>query len=318
MSTSVDLFELWLSDQSPVAPAVLYSSGILTARVLSSFGVWLHDAGYPRYVFVHAILGLQSRLPWWRPHFGEAWRISQQWAAAEPSQLRPPLPRAAIKAAFSLCLLWQWPIMGTMILMAFTMFLRPSELFNASRLDLSLPCDRLESSGDAFLRIRRPKTWRSFPVQHARCSDPLVIDLMTAVWKDYSPTAPLAPFGAGAFRLRWNKIFSRLGIPSARAEHGATPGCLRGSGATDFYLITEDVPKTFWRGRWRRPATAERYLQAAAAVSLLATLPAEQRETVQLLAQTADGLARSFLACGLNRWPSTLEASRNTSLRKGV
>eukprot|EP00969_Alexandrium_andersonii_P228244 10080209-Alexandrium_andersonii.AAC.1 len=38
------------------------------------------------------------------------------------------------------------------------------------------------------------------------------------------------------------------------------------------------VPRMLWRGRWRRAATAERYLQAAAALSYFGDLPESTRQ----------------------------------------
>ena len=264
----------------------------------------LHDAGLPHYVLVHAILGMQTLCPHWKSFMTEAWDISRQWQLAEPPALRPPLPRALLKAMVGICLTWDWPHMAALLLAAFTMFLRPGELLQARRCDLSLPRDRLEASGDAFLRISAPKTRRSFPCQHARCSDRAVVRLLTVVFGDLAPTDPLTPFGASGFRTRWNHILRALGIPLSRAPGGfnLTPGCLRGSGATDFYMVTEDIPRVFWRGRWRQASSAERYLQAAAASTVLSSLPEASRALVARFAAAADELLFAFLDAGCQAW----------------
>eukprot|EP00971_Amphidinium_carterae_P179667 3563154-Amphidinium_carterae.1 len=59
-----------------------------------------------------------------------------------------------------------------------------------------------------------------------------------------------------------------LRVPDV-AELRPTPGSLRGSGATFFYMCTEDISRLQWRGRWRRLATLEYYLQEAAVQSYL-------------------------------------------------
>eukprot|EP00974_Lingulodinium_polyedra_P032638 3140663-Lingulodinium_polyedra.AAC.1 len=77
----------------------------------------------------------------------------------------------------SVALLWDWPIFAGLLLLGWTMFLRPGELLGPSvrRKDLVLPVDRLELDGDVFLRVGSPKTRRTFSaVQHGRCSDPAV------------------------------------------------------------------------------------------------------------------------------------------------
>ena len=47
----------------------------------------------------------------------------------------------------------------------------------------------------------------------------------------------------------------RLGVPHTLAQNGATPGVLRGSGATFLYLETEDINLVAWRGRWSKVKT---------------------------------------------------------------
>ena len=64
-------------------------------------------------------------------------------------------------------------------------------------------------------------------------------------------------------------------VLASLAKHfrGATPGVLRGSGATYFYQQTEHVPLLAWRGRWARQKTLEYYLQEVAAQMLLGRAP---------------------------------------------
>jgi hypothetical protein len=285
---------------------------MLTGKALAAFGKWLHDLNFPRYVFSHAVLGVQSKCPHLKPFLGEAWRVAWQWQASEPATLRTPMPRSLLKAMVCLSLLWDWPIFAGLLLLAFTCFLRPCELFGCLRRDLSLPADRLEESGDAFLRVTTPKTWRAFPAQHARCDDPCVVRFLHFLFFSAAPTSPLCPFSASAFRTRWDRLLQRLGVPHSAADLGVTPGSLRGSGATDFYMATEDVTRTFWRGRWRRAATAERYLQAAAASSLLAGLPQSARDKIKLLCDSSDALFITWL----RRKPLSYTVHPTSSLRR--
>ena len=100
-----------------MALSTLYRSGILLARGLATFGVWLHDAGFPRYILVHAILGVQSAQPHWRAFLTEAWDVAKQRGLAEPAKLRLPLPRALLRAMVAVCLTWDWPVMAALLLM---------------------------------------------------------------------------------------------------------------------------------------------------------------------------------------------------------
>eukprot|EP00974_Lingulodinium_polyedra_P061420 5926310-Lingulodinium_polyedra.AAC.1 len=48
------------------------------------------------------------------------------------------------------------------------------------------------------------------------------------------------------------------------------------------------------RGRWRRAATPESYLQAAAALAFLGDLPESTRQGIALFATASDGVVFSF------------------------
>ena len=76
---------------------------------------------------------------------------------------------------------------------------------------------------------------------------------------------------------------NHLGVPCRQADRGATPGVLRGSGATFLYLETEDLGLVAWRGRWSKVKTLEFYLQEVAAQLLLQQLPGWARARIDIL-----------------------------------
>ena len=63
----------------------------------------------------------------------------------------------------------------------------------------------------------------------------------------------------------------------------AAPGVLRGSGATFFYIATENIPLLAWRGRWARVRTLEHYLQEVAAQVMLSEVSATCRARIKRL-----------------------------------
>ena len=83
-------------------------------------------------------------------------------------------------------------------------------------------------------------------------------------------------------------------MPFRAADRGATPGVLRGSGATHFYMCTEDIPLLCWRGRWARTRTLEHYLQEVAAQTLLAELSPACRARIKALDSSADAILAFF------------------------
>ena len=90
-------------------------------------------------------------------------------------------------------------------------------------------------------------------------------------------------------------MLSRLEIPCKQKERGATPAVLRGSGATFMYLLTEDLPRIQWRGRWSQIKTVEHYVQEVAAQTLLTRLPAQAKRRLAMFDQASCWLLDQFL-----------------------
>ena len=89
---------------------------------------------------------------------------------------------------------------------------------------------------------------------------------------------------------------AHLGVPHRLSEQGATPGVLRGGGATFMYLETEDINLIAWRGRWSKVRTIELYLQEVAAQLLLQQLPDWSRSRIALLRRFARPLLLRAIA----------------------
>ena len=115
--------------------------------------------------------------------------------------------------------------------------------------------------------IRRPA--RFARRQHGRIDDPGIISFAFAVFGALPLESRLYPASASVFRRQWNLIMGRLGVPFKQASKGATPGVLRGSGATFLYNASEDINWVAWRGRWSRIRTLEYYLQEVGAYLLI-------------------------------------------------
>ena len=284
-------FQIWL-DARNIEYAALSQSGILLAQAVRAFGVFLYDAGVARHWLTDTINVLSARHPEWRASMAPAWQVDRAWARRHPGSSRINVPAGMLRAMVSVALLWGWSHFAGLLLLAFCGMLRPSEALAARRRHLVFPVDRLCESGDVFLHIVDPKTRRFARLQHARVSDPEVCALLQAIFGGLAADAPLAPWGASAFRSRWNAILQKLGVP---AVGGPTPGSLRGSGATELYIQLEDIPRIAWRGRWRRVETLEYYLQEVAAQLTFVDLPPATRAAVLQLADASDAVVRLFL-----------------------
>ena len=205
------------------------------------------------------------------------------------------MPESLLRAAVCLAISWRWYRFASCLLIAFNGLGHPSSVIAATREDLVLPADLLSNLSLAFLRIRDPKTRRYMTRQHLRISDSHSVEFLQALFKDRPMSEKIFGLGSSAFRLRWDRLFSALGIPVRESERGLTPGSLRGSGATFLYFSTENLPLIAWRGRWRRQRTMEAYLQEVSASQLLTRITVEKRARIAELAALCGPLMMSFV-----------------------
>ncbi|CAE7764587.1 Scn10a [Symbiodinium sp. CCMP2592] len=272
MTKALDAFILWLSVEFGLGFDAAMSSSQSAACALRAFTP----------VAFH-----------YRSHLSPAWQIDRKWQLAEPGECRPVISQPILQACIALAICWGWYDWAALTCVGFLCMLHPAEMIPLIRQDLVFPEDALSPDPVAYVHLRSPKTQRFASRQHARLEDPLVLRLLEALYFDL-------PLGARLFRgFAWNSIMSRLGVPCHLSEKGATPGVLRGSGATFLYLETEDLPLVAWRGRWSTTKTVEFYLQEVAAQLLLHRLPVWSRERIRVLSSFSRHLLLEVIAnCG--------------------
>ena len=239
------------------------------AWALRAFGLYLFEAGHPRYLFVYSITACQEYHPASRTFMSVAWQIDKKWQIHEPGTSRSVLPALIIRAALCLGGLWSWWNWAALVALGFGAMLHPAEMLALQRKDLIFPADVCYDSQSLYVRIRDPKTARFARRQHGRIDDESIIALSFAVFGRLPLEARLYPASLTSFRKQWDLVMTRLGVPCRQATNGATPGVLRGSGATYLYSATEDINWVAWRGRWSRVRTLEYYLQEVASYLLI-------------------------------------------------
>ena len=167
------------------------------------------------------------------------------------------------------------------------------------RRDLMLPFDAMSSDRIAYVHVQNPKTARFARRQHARLEDCSVLSYLEARYQGLDLEERLYRGSLHTYRRQWNAVMCRLGVPHRQAEQGATPGVLRGSGATFLYLECEDVQLVAWRGRWAKLKTVEFYLQEVAANLLLQQLSPASRDRISTLRRFAHGGCLSARTVGV-------------------
>ncbi|CAE8602155.1 unnamed protein product, partial [Polarella glacialis] len=293
-------FERWCAAELDAPVAVLARSGLVLSTALIAYGRHLFYSEKPLYIFTETLNGIVDRYRHLKVYFAECWSLISRWEDAEPTERKMVLPEPVIRAIVALSLSWGWPRFAAAILLGFHGLLRIKELLSLTRADLILPADLLAESQVAYCRVRDPKTKHIMRRQHVRISDILSVQFLHSLFSSTHPDELLVGLSPAQFRRRWSVLLSHLSIPVLSSDSGATPGCLRGSGATWFYQATEDVPRLAWRGRWTRVQTLEHYLQEVAGQVLLASLTLQARETISQLAVLAQPALESFISPSRN------------------
>ena len=248
---------------------------------LRAYGLHCFSSGLPRYLFVYAVTAVQDQHPGTRPFMAVAWHMDKKWQAHEPGQCRAVLPACVIRASTCLAVIWGWSLWAGLVLLGFSAMLHPAEMLQLTRRDLVFPKDLEYDMQCLFIHVRNPKTARFARRQHGRVDDAFVIKFLEHLYFKLPLDARLFPWSISVFRRQWNHIVDKLEIPRSQAKRGATPGVLRGSGATYLYAVYEDIPWIAWRGRWSRTRTLEFYLQEVAAQLLLHELTATARSKIR-------------------------------------
>ena len=180
------------------------------------------------------------------------------------------------------------------VAIGFAGMLHPNEFVNLVRADLVFPQDTLETRESLYIHIRNPKTARFARRQHARIDDQTVIALVHKVFGAIRLEQRLFGASMAVFRRQWNNILDHLEVPRRQTARGATPGTLRGSGATHLYLSDVDITKIAWKGRWSRIRTLEYYIQEVGAQLFLHQLPVSAKHRIAELSANVDVILKSL------------------------
>ena len=295
MAKCLEAFKQWCEVSNlPWEPLVASPEAL--AWALRGYGMHLFEVGLPRYLLVYSITACQDMYPSCRAYTTVAWQIDKKWQVYEPGQCRAVLPAMAIRASICIAAFWGWFSWLGCVLLGFSAMLHPSEIVSLIRRDLIFPKDVAYDSLALYVHIKNPKTSRFARRQHGRVDDLEIISVLEALFYNLPLDGHLFHGSITTFRKQWDAVMSCLGIPHRQDQRGATPGTLRGSGATFLYSGCEDPAWIAWRGRWSRVRTLEYYLQEVAAQLLIHELSPVSRSKIQILSNAAWHVLASFLS----------------------
>ena len=83
---ALSAFDEWLLTELGIDLDQLAASGPLLGQGLLAYGHYLHDTGYPYYLYSHAITGAQASYREHKPFLGASWHFATQWSLAEQAR----------------------------------------------------------------------------------------------------------------------------------------------------------------------------------------------------------------------------------------
>ena len=295
MDSCLRAFQTWLIEVADLSPEAVFGDGQAISTALRGYGLFLFEAGFPRYQFVYAVTACQDKFPVCKAWAHLAWQIDRKWQNFEPGQSRSVLPPVAIRAMACVGCLWGWTSFVALLLLGFAAMLHPAEMLALKRRDLLFPKDLSYDTHSMYIYIRNPKTARFARRQHGRIDDWQIVAVAESAFSSLHLESVLYPGSMHTFRKQWNSIMQKLHIPHRQVENGATPGVLRGSGATFLYAATEDPQWIAWCGRWSRLKTLEFYLQEVGATVFVHSLEPHSRALIEFFSDHSwPVLCRSF------------------------
>lgn len=254
---------------------------VVFVQLLIAFGYHCYETGSPLHYYRQLLAHVQKQFIGLRPYMSPAWEVCTRWHIIEPTQHRPPLPEALLRAMSTVGLSWGWTVWTAVLICSFYSASRIGELLRAKRRHVLTPVDLLSERKVLYVQIISPKSRRAGAiVQYVTVTDREIVKFLTAVWQDWSPDASLFPGSPGSFRSRWDAILKHMGVGK---EHRLTPGSVRAGGAVYLHQTGTGIFDLMWRMRLAHQKTLTHYLQEVVASSILPSLSSDTRQKIQAL-----------------------------------
>ena len=219
----------------------------------------------------HAVLFLQILRPALKGKMAESWQSLRSWEELQPGNLRSPLPFPILVLMVIVCrakamqLAGQsqriWLAFSVLLEVGFHCLLRPGELLNIRKQDITLPHSCNFGGACVAIRLNFPKNRRYLGRQQfVSLHHPHVINWLS--WLYFSTRRPddkLWGLSAATFRWYFRAIVETLGL----SRFKFSPASLRAGGATFRFQTGTQVSTLRFLGRWASDKSLEHYIQLA-------------------------------------------------------
>lgn len=183
-----------------------------------------------------------------------SWRLLRAWDKLElPARATPASP-GLLLAVCELLARETHERLAFMLVIAFSLFLRTSEILAFKRGDVEFGAEEAVMT----LKVSKGISKRSYAsVERLVVRDPLALVCLRRLCEGLEPGDALVMMSVAEFRRLWAKCIKRLGLEG----ENYLPYAIRRGGATLFFRQTNNLPLTMLVGRWAHMRTARIYLE---------------------------------------------------------
>ena len=248
-----------------------------------------YEEGEKLYWVSLGVLGVQRRLHVSGPLLRGTWASIRGWRTLTPSRSRAPITHFALEALLLMCLSlgrkakgWERRLWWSCMLaswLAFWGLMRPSEVINLRRKDLSFP-DTMALGEDALglvLVVRQPKTRRVFRTQMVLVKELCVVRWMYWWSCNLSGNQLVFPMTRRNWGDRMKQALGELSLENC----GYSPASFRAGGATHHYRAFQNIPQLQFQGRWKSAESLKHYIHEAMSVHIAQQASEEGRRNLE-------------------------------------
>jgi integrase len=225
------------------------------------------------------------------------------WARRRQSKSHPPITFELTVLFASTMASWGFRAEAVGALLAFDCLLRVGELTSIILSDVVMPYDARTGAAHTKMAIRLPKTKTGLnqwvAIEDHRIGEILVHFISQQ--RHLRPNDRVFPFSPGQLNRLIHKVSAALGLSSIPyVAHS-----FRHGGATCAFLAGAPIDSVIFRGRWRQPESARRYIQTGRALFITLSIPTELNRSGRRLGRE--------LVLALTRLIDTVPQQRVTS-----
>ena len=252
-------------------------------QVLSRYGKWLYEDGWPYYWLSETINMVSSEFPTVRRFLQQVWDLAQAWQREEPPTHHSALPWQVLAALLSVSITWGWIRVAGAIALAWGGLARIGEVLAARRKHLVLPADTGDDAQVVYMSVMEPKTrFRAARHQCLKVDQPQLVRLICLAFESLDPEEKLWLMSPSTLRARFDKLLAALTL-TRNLVPGVKDfdlGSLRAGGATWMMQVTESPDLVRRRGRWVSNRIMEIYVQEVSALMYLPRLPPDKKNYI--------------------------------------